>query len=199
LIAASVLFWAAWFLMPEPGTVDASYILGAVSENRGRVLLSAILQTVCAVALVPAALGAVEARSKLASVGACLLLIGALGNAADAVYHQMAYEMTAPDVDRDAMLPVMTRMQTEQILLLAPILVSFFPGAVCLSLGLARAGLAPRRVWLLYAAALVVGLAGMVLATTAGMSPRPFSLTSLGLVSAALAATGFGMRRAPAI
>jgi hypothetical protein len=29
LIAAALLFWVAWFLMPEPDAADASYILAA--------------------------------------------------------------------------------------------------------------------------------------------------------------------------
>jgi len=145
LIVAATLFWMAWFLMPEPGTTDASFILQAIAEQRGRVLLSAILQTVCAVATVPAVLSVTASRSRLVRAGAVLLLVGSLGNAADAVYHQMAYEMTAPDVVRAAMFPVMTRMQTEQIALLVPLLLSFLPGAACLCIGLAREGRAPDR------------------------------------------------------
>jgi hypothetical protein len=135
LIAVSLLFWMYWFLMPEPGTVDASYILAAIAEQRGSVLLSAILQTLCAIAIVPAALSVVGVRSRLVYTGALLLLVGALGNAPDAVYHQMAYEMTASDVDPAAMLPVMTRMQTEQIWLLAPLLLAFFPAPSASPLG----------------------------------------------------------------
>lgn len=157
LIGASILFWLLWFLMPEPGTVDASFILDAIAKQPGRVLLSAVLQTLCAVAIVPAAVGVVAVRSRLVHLGALVLLVGALGDAAAAIYHQMAYEMTAPDVDRAAILPVMTRMQTGQIWLLAPLLVAVFPGAVCLTLGLARTGIVPRSAAPLYAIALAVG------------------------------------------
>src|SRR5262245_49140130 len=103
LIAAAALFWPAWYLMPEPGTVDAAYILRAIGDQRGSVMLSAILQTLCAVAIVPAVLSVAPTRSTLVVAGAVLTLVGAIGNAADAVYHQMAYEMTAASVDRTAM------------------------------------------------------------------------------------------------
>jgi hypothetical protein len=195
LIAAAPLFWLAWFLMPEPGTVDAAFILRSIAAQRSEVLLSAILQTLCAVALVPAVLSVAAAPGTLIRVGALLTLIGALGNAADAVYHQMAYEMTALNVDRAAMLPVMTRMQTSQIWLLVPLLLSFFPGAACLCIGLAREGRAPRRVWPLFAFALGLGLAGVAAARTLGIRPRLFSLAALGLFSLALGVTGWYMRR----
>lgn len=195
LIAAAVLFWLSWFLMPEPGTVDASFILRAIAEQRGAVLLSAILQTACAVALVPAVLSIDHSRSRLIRVGAVLTLVGALGNAADAVYHQMAYEMTAPDVDRLAMLPVMTRMQTEQIWLLVPLLLAFFPGAACLGIGLARVGLAPRHVGRLFAIALALGIVGAIAGSQLGVSPRVFTLAALGCFSGAIAWTGWALRR----
>lgn len=197
-IVAAALFWPVWFLMPEPGTVDAGFILAAVAEQRAAVLTSAILQTICAVAVVPAALSVATSRSLLVRMGAVLMLTGALGNAADAVYHQMAYEMTAPDVDRAAMLPVMTRMQTEQILLLAPLLVAFFPGAACFCIGLSREGRAPRQIGRLFAIALVFGLAAALGGLTLGISPRLFTLKALAIFCVAMGWTGWHMRRAGA-
>lgn len=195
LIAAAAFFWPAWYLMPEPGTVDAAFILRAIASQRGSVMLSAVLQTMCAVAVVPGVLSVAPSRSTLVIAGAVLTLIGALGNAADAVYHQMAYEMTAAGVDRVAMLPVMTRMQTVQIVLLAPLLVAFFPGAACLCIGLAREGRAPRKVGRLFAIALAIGVTGAILAGVFGMSPRILTLKALALFSAALAWTGWELRR----
>jgi hypothetical protein len=201
LIGAAALFWPVWFLMPEPGTVDAAFILRAIAEQRGAVLISAILQTICAVAIVPAVLSVASSRSRLVRVGAVLMLVGALGNAADAVYHQLAYEMTAPDVNRTAMFPVMTRMQTEQILLLAPLLIAFFPGAACFCIGLSREGRAPRKVGRLFAIALAVALAGALAALTLDISPRILTLKALAVFSVAIGWTGWEMRRpgAPAI
>jgi hypothetical protein len=196
LIVAAKLFWLAWFLMPEPGTTDAAFILQAIAAQRSQVLLSALLQTICAVAIVVGVVSVGASRSRLLQVGIVLTLVGALGNAADAVYHQMAYEMTAPDVDRMAMLPVMTRMQTEQVWLLVPLLVSFFPGAACLCIGLGREGRGPARVGRLFLTALGVGLAGVVAALTLGISPQPITLTALALFSGAIAWTGWTLRRA---
>jgi hypothetical protein len=200
LIVAAVLFWLSWFLMPEPGTVDAAFILKAIAAQRGLVLTSAIVQTICAVGLVLGVLSITGARSTLVTVGAALTLVGALGNAADAVYHQLAYEMTAPDVDRAAMLPVMTRMQTVQIRLLVPLLVSFLPGAACLCIGLAREERGPRenpRVAVLFAAALGLAVAAAVAARGFGVSPRPISLSALALFSFAIAATGWQLLTSP--
>ena len=195
-IVAAALFWLAWALMPEPGTTNAAFILQAIAHQRSRVLLSAVLQTACAVAIVLAISSVTLPRSRLVTAGIVLTLVGALGNAADAVYHQMAYEMTAPDVDRVAMLPVMTRMQTEQVWLLVPLLLSFFPGAASLCIGLARAGRGPANVGRLFAIALAVGLSGAVASLTLGISPRPMTMIALALFSGALGWTGWTMGRA---
>jgi hypothetical protein len=196
LVVAAALFWLAWFLMPEPGTTNAAFILQAIAQQRVSVLLSALAQTGCAVAVVLALSSLTPPRSRLVTVGVVLTLVGALGNAADAVYHQMAYEMTAPDVDRAAMLPVMTRMQTEQVWLLVPLLLSFFPGVACLCLGLARAGLAPVNVGRLFAVALAVGLVGGGAGVILGISPRPMTMAALALFSGALGWTGWTLGRA---
>jgi hypothetical protein len=198
LILAAALFWPSWYLMPQPGTVDAAFILDAIAAQRTEVLVSAILQTICAIAIVPAVLSIAPSTSMLVRVGAVLTLVGALGNAADAVYHQIAFEMTAADVNRAAMLPVMTRMQTHQIWLLAPLLLAFFAGAACLCIGLAREGRGPRRVGRLFAIALALGLLAGAAARVFGISPRPITLTALGVFSPALGWTGWEMRRAVA-
>jgi hypothetical protein len=197
LIVSAFLFWLSWYLMPLPGTTDAAFILAQVARQRGSVIASAIIQTFSAVAAVPAALMAArlatptQRGSTLLHLGAALFLLGAIGNGADAVYHQMAFEMTAPGVDVTAVAPVMTRMQTEDIRLLAPLMLAFFAGAVCLAVGLARAQLAPARLWQLY---LLVPLVGITARAAASLGPRPVSLIVLGLISGALAWTGWILR-----
>jgi hypothetical protein len=204
LIGAALLFWLSWYLMPLPGTTDAAFILEQVRQQRGSVIASAILQTLSAVMTVPAALLAVrlptpERRgSTLLHVGAALFLVGAIGNGADAVYHQMAFEMTAPGVDVAAVAPVMTRMQTQDIRLLAPMMLAFFAGAVCLAVGLARASLASARLWQLYAITPLVGILARAATVAAGTGPRPVSLVVLGFFSVALAWTGWVLRAVPA-
>jgi hypothetical protein len=203
LIAAALLFWLSWYLMPLPGTTDAAFILAQVSHQRGSVIASAILQTLSAVATVPAALLAVRLPtpagrgSRLLHVGAALFVVGAIGNGADAVYHQMAFEMTAPGVDIAAVAPVMTLMQTQDIRLLVPLMLAFFAGAVCLAVGLVRAQLAPPRLWQLYAVVPLVGIVARAATVAAGTGPRPVSLIVLGLISVALAWTGWVLRAIP--
>jgi len=201
LIGGAVLFWLSWYLMPQPGTTDAAYILAAVAGQRGSVLASAILQTLFAVALVPAALVAVRLRpargARLLYVGAALLLVGAVGNGADAVYHQLAYEMTAPGAQESAMVPIMTRMQTADIRLLIPLMLAFFAGAVCLAVGLVRARWATSRLWQLYVLAGLVAVGGRAAVAAGGLAARPVSLAVLALVSVAMASTGFALRRTP--
>jgi hypothetical protein len=199
LIGAAALFWLSWYLMPQPGTTDAGYILAAVARQRSSVLASAILQTLSAVATVPAAMYVARlVRGQRGSVplylGAALLLIGAVGNGADAVYHQIAYEMTAPGVDVRAMAPVMARLQTVDIRLLAPLMLAFLAGAVCLAVGLARARLASPWLWRLYVLAMVVAVAGRIAVTATGNGPRPVALAVLGIISGALAWTGWILR-----
>jgi hypothetical protein len=201
LMGGAVLFWLSWYLMPQPGTTDAAYILAAVAGQRGSVLASAILQTLFAVTLVPAALAAVRLRplrgARLFYAGAALLLVGAVGNGADAVYHQIAYEMTAPGAQASAMVPIMTRMQTADVKLLVPLMLAFFAGAVCLAVGLVRARWATSSLWRLYLLAGLVAVAGRIAVAAGGLSARPVSLAVLALVSVAMASTGWALRKSP--
>jgi hypothetical protein len=80
--------------------------------------ISVVVQLVSAVLYVPALLGLL-ARTRLGRIrgvrwGAALLLIGAMGSAADAVLHLLAYAMTAPNLDRATLVTVMTFMQGRQ-------------------------------------------------------------------------------------
>jgi hypothetical protein len=86
-------------------------------------------------------------------------------------------------------------MQTHQIGLLVPLLLAFFPGAACLCIGLAREGRGPRQVGRLFAIALALGLLAGVAARMFAISPRPITLTALGVFSAALGWMGWEMRR----
>jgi hypothetical protein len=165
LVAAALLFWLAWWLMPAVGITDTREIFERVAAQPGRVRASVILQLVSAACYAPAAVGvarlsaAEKHRSLLA--GAVLLLIGAMGSAADAVLHLLAVEMVAPGVDRVAMAPVMERMQGPNLALLGPLLACFFAGTIVLAIGAARAGLLPRRSpWLLALALPALPLGG---------------------------------------
>ncbi len=200
LAAAAVLIWIAWWLMPDAATNDATAILDAVARHRAAVHASALVQLAGAALLVPGLLGEVLARPGARRAGTTLMLLGAVGMAADAVYHQLAYEMTAPGLARAALLPVMVKMQTEELRPLTPLLLGFVVGAIVLGwqrrrddgawrwstlalvaplatsplgLALVRAASLPRRVVVLaILAEICVGLAGLAV-KTAGDAVAP--------------------------
>ena len=92
-VFAAVTFWAAWFLMPDAGTADPAHILAAVRAHRAGVRWSVAVQIVSSAAFVPAVVFTRHGSTR-ARVGACLVLVGAMGMAMDAVYHLAAYYMT---------------------------------------------------------------------------------------------------------
>ena len=165
LVAAALLFWLAWALMPAVGITDTRLIFEKVAAHASGVRASVVLQLVSAACYAPALVGiarlpAAESRRALA-IGAVLLLIGAMGSAADAVLHLLAVEMVAPGIDREAMIPVMERMQGPNLALLGPLIAGFFAGSVVLSIGFARAGLVSRwNPWLFVLAVPALALGG---------------------------------------
>jgi hypothetical protein len=188
LVAAALLFWLAWWLMPAVGITDTREIFAHVAAEAGRVRASVIVQLVSAACWAPAAIGI--ARLPQASAhpslvaGAVLLAIGAMGSAADAVLHLLAVEMVAPGIDRAAMVPVMERMQGPNLALLGPLIAALFAGTVVLAIGAARAGLLPRRSpWLLALAPAALPVGG--------------GLALLAVVSASQVWLGVALARSP--
>jgi len=161
LAVAAGTFWLAWLLMPGVGITDAQRIFELVGTHRAQVLASSLLQLASAACYAPALIGVSAAHPPLRR-GAALLLAGAMGSAADAVFHLFAYEMTAPGAAREALLPVMTRMQGPGLVWILPLIACFFAGSGVLLLAARRNGLAAsdRRVWL----GLGVGIALLVAA-----------------------------------
>jgi hypothetical protein len=139
-MAAALLFWLAWAMMPAVGITDTREIFERVAARR--------------------TLG----------LGAALLMMGAMGSAADAVLHLLAVEMVAPGIDQEAMVPVMERMQAPNLALLGPLLAAFFVGSILLALGCARAGWVPRWNPALFVLALPAPALGGGLALLAGVS-----------------------------
>lgn len=184
LLAATTLFWLSWVIMPAVGITDASLILDLVADNRPEVLLSTVLQLSSAACYAPALLGLVlhpgveDVRAVF--VGAALLLVGAMGSAADAVFHLLAFHMTASGADRAALLPVMEAMQGPGLLLLAPMIAAFFVGTFVLAVGWSRAGLARTRPARCVAFAITVA----ALASVAGSGPlMPGRLVGLAVLT----------------
>ena len=185
LALGAILLWAAWALMPDAATNDAAHILAAVSSARAAVRTSAIVQLAGA-ALLITGLAAEAAPERRTRAGAVALLLGGVGMAADAVYHQLAYEMTSPGVAREAVLPVMTRMQTVQLRPLLPLLLLFPVGAVVLGAQRARGRVGAAWVaWLLMAPALTIPL-GVFGVRALGIPRRLVALVNLGIICGGL-------------
>lgn len=197
LVAASALFWLAWSLMPGVGVTDTRQILERVALQRDAVWLSVVLQLVSAACFAPplVTLGRVaQVRgSRALRVGAVLLAIGAMGSAADAIYHLLAYYMTGPGMQAEALVPLMEKMQGPGLAVLVPMMLAFFLGAATLALGAARAGLASPRNPRLHALAVAVAASAPLWVHGNPAAARAVGLTVLALVSASLAGVGLGM------
>jgi hypothetical protein len=197
LVSAAACFWLTWALMPGVGVTDSREIFALVGSRRGMVMASVMLQLLSAVLYVPALIKLVGdyTLGERAAVrwGAGILMVGAMGSAADAVLHLLAYAMTAPDVNQELMIPVMAFMQNEGLVLLAPMLACFFIGGAWLAYALAEAGVVSRWIGHLHVAALPVMAAGGAMASARLLSPRIAGLAFLGVISAAQVLSGFGL------
>jgi hypothetical protein len=195
LIAAALLLWIAWALMPDAATADARHILEAVGANRERVALSAVVQLVASALFAPGVLFAARQGRRVTFWGATLLVIGAMGMAADAVYHQLAVEMTAPGVDGASVLPVMEAMQTRDIRTLAPLLLAFIIGAIVFVVGLSRDQVLGRSAKWFPVAAPLVGIIFGVLASAGVVARRFVALGVLAVLCGTLTHAGVALVR----
>lgn len=188
LIAAAVLFWLSWLLMPGIGVTDADAILTAVGAHSRAVFLSSMLQLASAACLAASIPGLAvclgEAAAGKWAVG--LLAVGACGDAADAIYHQLAYEMTRPGIDTVAMLPVMQRMQSVDLLLLLPMILAFLLGCPLVATVAARLRIVSYWNPALFVCCALAGITGPLL----GLTSRTTGLACLGLLSLSLAWIG---------
>ena len=167
-----------------------------------RVRASVVAQLLSAAAYAPALVGIVATRrlrrQRAIRAGAILLLIGAMGSAADAVFHLLAAVMVAPGVDRAAVLPVMAQMQGGGLLVIAPLILAFFVGTGVLAHGFARAGVVSRANPLLSLLALALAGLGGSLAAGHADAARAVGLSVLALVSLSQAWMGAALWRRPA-
>jgi hypothetical protein len=199
LTMAATLFWVSWLLMPGVGVTDAGQILDLVSSQRPLVLASVIVQLVSAALYAPGLVAVVAEVGAAAPAalrrGAWLLLVGAMGSAADAVLHLLAFAMTAPGLDRTTLVRVMTFMQGPGLVIVAPLIVSFFAGGAMLSRALAAADVVSRWNARLHGLALGVAILGGAAASAQLVSARLVGLVVLGLVAAAQAWIGLALSR----
>ena len=142
LAMGGIAVFTAWLLMPDAATNDAAAILVVVAGARVRVHASALIQLFGAALLVPGVLGLARDQRRNGRAGPALLMWGAVGMAADAVFHQLAVQLTAPGVAAATALPVMERMQTVELAPHVPLLLAFLAALPVLGLRLraARAG-----------------------------------------------------------
>jgi hypothetical protein len=198
LTGTAACFWTGWMLMPGVGITDAGTILTLVAMHPDRVLVSALLQLASA-ALLALAIPGLATRfvgrdRRWGALATGLLSVGACGDAADAIYHQLAYEMVRPGVDANAMLPVMQRMQSFDLLFLLPMITAFLFGCVALSVSAARLKIVSRWNPFLYVTIVTLTVAGSRLAADAHLE-RMLALLCLGLLAASLAWIAIGLMR----
>jgi hypothetical protein len=189
LSVAALLFWLSWALMPGVGVTDPAQIFTLVSSQRPLVAASVVLQLVSAGLYAPALIGVVTGAGREVSRplrwAAILLLIGAMGSAADAVLHLLAYAMTAPDLDRAPLVRVMAFMQGPGLLLLAPMVLSFFAGGAVLAQALAKARIVSPWNLRLHGIALAIAIGGGLMASSGLVPARMVGLTVLACVAGA--------------
>jgi len=196
LSTAAALFWLSWALMPGVGVTAAAQIFDLVSKQRPYVMLSVVTQLLSAALYVPALLGIVCAHtSARARWGAGPLLLGATGSAMDAIFHLLAYAMTAPNLERAALLQVMAFMQGPGLRLVAPFIISFFAGSVCLSVALMKDRVVSKMSAYTYLLALGIAFVGKWAASGGIVSSRSVGLTVLAAISLAQLILGFEWNR----
>jgi hypothetical protein len=190
LALGSLLFFAAWVLMPGVGVTDTATIFALIGRHRSQVMVSVGVQLLSAAAYAPGVVGLLRAsRAEPApslSWGAVLLAIGAMGSAADAIFHLVAYEMTAPGVDTSAMVPVMQALQGPDLMLLAPMIVAFFAGHGVVAWSSRKLHELGKVSWLLTLSVPLVLVAGAAAQRGQLLSARALGLTVLALVSLSL-------------
>jgi len=187
LIVAAASFLIGWVLMPDAGTVDAAHILEVVSIQRSAVWWSVVLHLICSVALVTAVLGIQTSfatnMSRIAIIGAWLVLVGALGVCADAFFHLIAYYMTANEVGAHAAIEPMRLLQTQGVVFLAPMLLALIAGAVVYPMGLWRSGVTTAWPYWLGITAIAVATAGGVVVASLGQGRQTVVLVFLTLIA----------------
>jgi hypothetical protein len=173
--------------MPGVGVTDPAQIFALVSSQRSFVAASVVLQLISAALYAPALVGIVIGEDREPSRplrwGATLLLIGAMGSAADAVLHLLAYAMTAPGLDGATLVHVMAFMQGPGLLLLAPMILSFFAGGAMIAFALVNAGAVSRWNLRLHAVALLAAAAGGAMASSGVVPARAVGLAVLACVA----------------
>jgi len=172
--------------MPGVGITDAQKILDGVAQQRALVSTSVVVQLFSAACYAPALIGLVARPSagsdRQMCMAAIFLLIGAMGSAADAIFHLLAYAMTAPGLDPSLFVGLMQIMQGQGLRFILPLSAAFLVGSVWLSVVLARRHLVSLWNPALHGLALGVGTAGGLFSSDVGVSDRTVGLAVIALV-----------------
>ena len=103
--------------------------------------------------------------------------------------------MVQPGIARAAMIPLMTRFQSADLVFVAPQLLALLVGLGLVSLAASRAGLVPRANPRLHVLALALAVVGFAVANAIGQGRRLVALCVLGLFSFAVAGVGAALAR----
>jgi hypothetical protein len=201
LVLASAAFWISWMLMPGVGVTDTATIFARVGTNRPSVLASVILQLVSAASYAPGLVGIAMSdgarRTWTLRVGCVLLAIGAMGSAADAIFHLVAYEMTGPGLASEAMIPVMQRLQGPDLALLLPFVMAFFVGNALLVVAHRKRGPIARAGSLALIASPATLVAGVPMVRLGILAGRVVGLAFLAATAGSLALIGLSITAEP--
>jgi len=118
-----------------------------------------------------------------------------MGSAMDAVFHLVAYAMTMPGLELSSLLKVMAFMQGPGLRLVAPFIVSFFVGGICLSIALSKKRSVSKAGAYMYLIAVGVAVVGGAAASRGLIASRVVGLSVLAAVSISQALLGLELSR----
>lgn len=196
---ASAGFWLAWSLMPGVGVTDTDTIFALIGQHRSAVFASVIVQLLSAAAYAPGVVGLLGTglgrSSRLLRAGGVLLLLGAMGSAADAIFHLVAVEMTAPGIDRASMAIVMRRLQGPDLWLILPLVLAWFAGHVVVAIALRRRDALCRAALWLLAGLPVLAALGALARWADLIAGRAVGLAVLGAMAGSLLLVGWSLAK----
>jgi hypothetical protein len=172
-----------------------------VGTHRSSVFASVILQLVSGASYAPGVVAIAMSddahRARTIRVGCILLAIGAMGSAADAIFHLVAYEMTGAGLAPEAMAPVMTKLQGPDLALLLPFVAAFFAGNALLVVAHRRRGPLARAGFLALVVSPAILLAGAPMVRLGILAGRVVGLAFLGATAGSLAMVGLSVISEP--
>jgi hypothetical protein len=188
LIGAPLLFAGAELLSPPQVDNDPNAMLANLAQYHDRQLISTLLGIGASILFIPLVFGLLHMLSErgvvLGHLGGGLMLLGNMTSTVFGGVNLMLWAMSAPGVDRSAMVAPMMQLGQSPVL---GLLISghdiFALGIVLIGIGLWRARLAPSWAGICIALAVIVDVAG-------GIALGDSMITSV--LSDALLIVGFG-------